>query len=328
MTRRVWEFDPLAAPSGVAQRVVWTFERFSDSTEISIPIFALAGEKAGPAALIVSGVHGDEYEGPAAIFRLLDQLTPSMISGRLIIVPVANLAAWRAGSRETPNDNVNLARVFPGSPTGSYTERLAHHLFEKLVTRVDFLMDCHSGGVKTIFLPVAGFYESSADIAEPVAAESLAMAKAAGLAHIWRLPQRAGVLSCEAMKRGIPAFGCEIGGAGGCLPDDVDRYETAMLNALKQGGLLEGELSSRPAYGSYLSGDWQLASVAGFVDTCVALGQRVRAGDHVATIRDEFGQPQQVILAPFDGLVMGVRHLRSIERGDWATCVVEQVGLT
>lgn len=328
MTRRVWAFDPLAVPAGAVQRVLWTFERRSSATEISIPVVVIAGEKAGPTALIVSGVHGDEYEGPAAIFRLLDQLTPSMISGRLIIVPVANLAAWRAGSRETPNDNVNLARVFPGSPTGSYTERLAHHLFDKVVTRVDFLMDCHSGGVKTIFLPVAGFYQGSADIAEPVAAESLAMAKAAGLPHIWRLPQRAGVLSCEAMKRGIPAFGCEIGGAGGCLPDDVDRYEQSMLNVLAQGGVLEGELSSRPAYASFLSGDWQLASVAGFVETRVALGQRVRAGDHLATIRDEFGQSQQDILAPFDGLIMGVRHLRSIEAGDWATCAVEQVKLT
>lgn len=327
MTQRVSDFDPLEVPPGTSQQVVWVFERFSDESHISIPIYVIGGERPGRTALIVAGIHGDEYEGPAALFRLMRDLTPSRVNGRLIIVPVANIEAWRAGTRVTPIDGVNLARVFPGSPDAGYTERLAHHLFQKVVMRADFLMDCHSGGVNTIFLPVAGYYEESGDIADMLAEASLAMAQGAGLPHIWRLPPRAGVLSCEAMKRGIPAFGCEVGGAGGCLQVDVDRYQQAILNVLRLSGILSGSPQPAPVYESFLSGDWQLASTAGFVDTSVELGQSVCSGDHVATIRDEFGQAREVMNAPHDGIIMGVRHLRSVQAGDWATCVVEELPL-
>ena len=327
MTQRVWNFDPHEVPPNTSQQVIWVFENPSDESQIEIPIKVIAGVRPGRTALIVAGVHGDEYEGPAALFRLIRDLTPGMVNGRLIMVPVANIEAWRAGTRVTPIDNLNLARVFPGSPDGGHTERLAHHLFQKVVMRADFLMDCHSGGVNTIFLPVAGFYEQCADIAVSLAEESLAMAKGAGLPHIWRLPTRAGVLSCEAMKRGIPAFGCEVGGAGGCLQADVERYQHAILNVMRLSGVLKGSPQPVSEYDSFLSGDWQLASTDGFVDTSVELGQGVTSGDRIATIRDEFGQAREVKTAPHDGIIMGVRHLRSVQAGDWATCVVEEIPL-
>ena len=212
MIETLGDFDPLAVPPGRAVQVEWVFEQGADETRLSIPLMVIVGESAGPVALIDAGVHGNEYEGPAALFRIMQRIHPSMISGRLIIVPVANRAAWRAGTRFTPLDGINLARVFPGSPDGSYSYRLAHNLFDKLLMRADFLVDCHSGGVNAIFMPVAGFYQAGHDIDETPALESIRMAKATGLARIWRLPARAGVLSCEAIKHGIPAIGCEVGG--------------------------------------------------------------------------------------------------------------------
>ena len=36
----------------------------------ALEVFCCRGRSAGPLALITAGVHGDEYEGPAAIFSL------------------------------------------------------------------------------------------------------------------------------------------------------------------------------------------------------------------------------------------------------------------
>ena len=327
MIEKVSVFDPLAVPPGRAVQVEWVFEHSADENRLSVPLMVIVGELAGPTALIVAGIHGDEYEGPAALFRIMQKVKPSMISGRLMIVPVANRAAWRTGTRATSLDGINLARVFPGSPNGSYTYRLAHYLFDKLLIRADFLVDCHSGGVNTIFMPVAGFYQPSHDIDESPARKSIKMAKATGLARIWLLPARAGVLSCEAIKRGIPAMGCEVGGAGGCLPDDVQRYEVAIENVLKLHRMLPGEPPARSDHLSYLSGDWQLATTSGYVQTHVDLGQAINKGELVAMILNEFGHPLETIRAQHDGIVMGVRHLRSVQAGDWATCVVEEKAL-
>ena len=59
---------------------------------IPIPIVVLRNGE-GPTALLVSGTHGDEYEGQVALCNLARSLKPEMIQGRVIILPAANLPA-------------------------------------------------------------------------------------------------------------------------------------------------------------------------------------------------------------------------------------------
>ena len=41
----------------------------------------------GPTALVLAGNHGDEYPGQIAVMRLLRELSPEHVTGRLILVP-------------------------------------------------------------------------------------------------------------------------------------------------------------------------------------------------------------------------------------------------
>ena len=75
----------------------------------ALEVFGCRGLSAGPLALITAGVHGDEYEGPAAIFSLAQLLSPDRVRGTIIAVPVANPAAFAAGTRVHPGDGCNLA---------------------------------------------------------------------------------------------------------------------------------------------------------------------------------------------------------------------------
>jgi len=324
----VEELDPFAVVPGTARRAMVPFAVAADGTASTYPLIAIAGTRPGPTAALVGGIHGDEFEGPSALWRLAASLDPARLAGRVLIVPLAHGAAFAAGSRTSPVDGQNLARIFPGDAGGTPSLRLAADLFTRVIARADFLVDCHSGGVRLAFLPVAGFYGEAPGVTAEVAAGSLALAKAMGLPQLWRLPGRAGVLSFEAMRRGIPAAGCEIGGRGGLLAADSDRYLHGLRRVLAGRGVIAApELPPAPAYRSCLEGDWALAPVGGFIDNHVELGQRVVAGASLATIISPLGTVLARLTSAGEGIVMGVRHLRSIEAGEWATCVVTEAAL-
>jgi len=53
----------------------------------------------GPTVLVLAGNHGDEYEGQVAALRLLQELQPEQVSGRVIVIPVLSPAASKANTR-------------------------------------------------------------------------------------------------------------------------------------------------------------------------------------------------------------------------------------
>src|SRR4051812_7654830 len=93
------------------------------------------GNSAGPHLLITGGVHGDEFEPPLAICRLIERPELAEIRGRLTLVPVVNEAAF-ARAHRVAEDGLDLARTCPGRPDGSITEQTAFALTE-LIHRAD-----------------------------------------------------------------------------------------------------------------------------------------------------------------------------------------------
>src|SRR5947209_7577025 len=87
----------------------------------------LAGRGEGPHLLITGGVHGDEFEPMAAVRRLLREIDPARLRGRITFVPVVNEPAFERG-RRTAEDGLDLARTCPGRDDGSMTERIAASL--------------------------------------------------------------------------------------------------------------------------------------------------------------------------------------------------------
>jgi len=108
---------------------------------IPIPIVVLKNGD-GPTALLVSGTHGDEYEGQVALCNLVKSLDPASIHGRVIILPAANFPAALAGRRTSPIDEGNLNRLFPGNPDGSVTQQIAYHIEHELVPMADLCAIC------------------------------------------------------------------------------------------------------------------------------------------------------------------------------------------
>src|SRR5262249_19699553 len=158
------------------------------AAHVALDVFTCSGRQPGPTALIIAGIHGDEYEGPAAIWEVAGTLRPEQLSGTVTLIPIASPLAYQAGTRLTPPDGVHLPRVFPGDPDGSPPARRAHFLFETFGRSSDYVIDLHSGGVEYEFVPVAGFR------GEPVADNpSYRAACAMGLPAVWQAPDVPGV---------------------------------------------------------------------------------------------------------------------------------------
>ena len=119
---------------------------------VPVPIAVIANGKE-PTVLLTGGTHGDEYEGQVILRRLIHELVPESISGRLVVLPAVNYLATQAGTRCWPGDNVNLNRAYPGDPDITPTSALAHYVETQLLTMCDFGIDFHSGGKASVFQP-------------------------------------------------------------------------------------------------------------------------------------------------------------------------------
>lgn len=83
---------------------------------IQIPVTCIRNGE-GPTVLLLAGVHGDEYEGQIALGRLIRDLDPAALRGRLIVLPALNLPAVSAARRVSPSTAAISTGSSPAIPT-------------------------------------------------------------------------------------------------------------------------------------------------------------------------------------------------------------------
>ena len=131
-----------------------------------IPMTVFVGPQAKPGQGLVAfgGNHGNEYEGPVVLHHLQRQIDIADVTGRIILVPVLNVPAFRAGTRESlADDGVNLNRAFiegagKTPALSGITHRIAAFVRAAIWPHVHVVIDLHSGG-GTRFAQVASFHE-------------------------------------------------------------------------------------------------------------------------------------------------------------------------
>jgi predicted deacylase len=251
--------------------------------------------------------------------RITESLDSGDLSGTVIAIPVVNPLAFAADTRTTPDDGLNLARVSPGNPNGSITERLAAAVFRAYVSRANYLIDLHSGGVEYLFLPLAGFYGDTVRD-NP----SYCAALRFGLPALWQLPPTEGVLSNEAHKRGIVAIGGEYLGAGQLAPEGASKYADSVLSCLRYWHMLDDGKPLPEPGGDVFQAVWQLAPCEGLFVAKRKLGEYIRLGELIAEIRAIAGPPAP-ITADSEGTVLGLRSKAYIREGNWAVLIGHKV---
>jgi predicted deacylase len=281
---------------------------------------ALQGKTEGSHLLILAGVHGDEYEPIAAASELIDIVPDILKRGKVTVVPIVNLSAFRKAAR-TGEDGLDLARTCPGNKKGSISERVAAEVSE-LIAIADFLIDLHTGGTVYEIDPLCGYVlHKSADVLE----KQRKMARAFNLKTIWGTSDKLnGRTLSVARDHNIPAIYSEFGGGGGFNRSIADQYVQGCLNVLRMLGMSEGSVASRKWEYEVEdhrdeSGHLQRmlpASCDGFFEADVSLGDFVRKEQRIGNILNPFNGKREPVHADVDGMVFLLRVVPSVLKGD------------
>ena len=276
----------------------------------------------GPRVLLMSGNHGDEYEGQVALGRLARTLEPDAMRGHVIILTMANYPAAHAGTRTSPIDGGNLNRSFPGNRNGSVTEMIAHMIEEELMPHVDLVADLHSGGSSLMYIPstqVQLTHDGNMDSRE----RELVEAYGAPDNHVM-LPGDDNHSTGAARRKGCLFISAEFAGSGTVTPEALNIAEQGLARMLYTFGVLnelpDGIGAPTPPRHLLIKGDehYVYAHDTGLYAPLVSLGDEVNKGDQAAAVHFPETPWQEPVIEHFkgDGVVVCKRIPGRCERGD------------
>jgi predicted deacylase len=290
-----------------------------------IPVTTIRGKRPGPVLALIAGNHGYEYPPIVALQRLRGLIDPEFLAGTVVMVHVANMPSFLGRTVYfSPIDGKNLNRVYPGSPNGTVSERIAYAITTEVIEASDYVLDLHCGDGNESLRP----YVYQAVTPEPHINEAISrLALAFGIDHILidrnrpTDPQRSIYCSTTAITRGKPALVVESGALGQTDEESVQRVISGVRGVMTELAMVdEGpDLVADPVY---LDPSQVIASpVTGILYPLVDRDQAVAKGQPLVRITDFFGETIAEIESPLNGKVLYVVATPPIVKGQPVACV-------
>jgi len=281
------------------------------TTTVSLPVVITHGSAPGPVLAITAGIHGGEYVPIVAVRQFVRGLDPAQMRGTIVACLQSSPAAFQQRSAFiNPIDGQNLNRSFPGDPQGGPTARLAAWLWENLLARADYYVDCHCGDLPETLDP---FTSVSPGPDDAVSERSRAMAECFDVARLI-VSRLAGSTVRTAALAGIPAALVEVGGEGRWSQEEADVQREGLRRVAALAGILPAEAGTRPHLPVFEDAADVLSERPGLWFPDVTVGTSVVQGTRLGRIEDAFGDVVQEVLAPITGvLVFGLSSLAAVE---------------
>ena len=286
---------------------------------IVIPI-SVVKNGSGPTILFTGANHGDEYEGPVALFDLANNINSEDVQGRVIIVPGMNYPAFQAAKRTSPIDGGNMNRVFPGNPEGTFTEKIADYFNRTLLPLSDYVVDFHSGGKTLDFLPFCCAHVLNDKEQQSRCIEAM---KAFNAPHSVLLLEidAVNMYDTAAENMGKVFISTELGGGGSTTAYTVEIAKRGIRNLLRHTGICKGDLEvsktinlDMPDQRCYI-----FSETSGLVEHCVDLGDTVKEGQLVAKVHniERTGVDPVEYFAGISGIYTGRHFPGLVVNGDF-----------
>ncbi|MEA2531023.1 MAG: N2-acetyl-L-2,4-diaminobutanoate deacetylase [Thermomicrobiales bacterium] len=302
---------------------------------VRVPVYVACAKQSGPTIVAIGGTHGDEYEGPVGLKNLIRELDPGkLVAGRLIVIPVLNVPAFRADQRHSSLDGMNMNRAFPGDPSGSITSRIARFVTDEVLRRSDVVIDIHSGGKTMEIIRTMSFHQ----VADPglyAKFKETALLFGTPWTMVYTSDMGTGLLTEEAEAMGKITIGSELGYGASTDLDGVRWAHHGVLNVMRHNGLLDEPvvdltppgLDRQRVVAATDVDRWITAPVSGISEPLVPLGAFVRAGTPVTRIHDfeRWDEPAVEIVADGDGYVMQRKFRAATQQGEVVMIIAEEV---
>jgi predicted deacylase len=272
---------------------------------------------------IVTGTHGDELEGQYVCARLAKLLSDEKrhFTGIVDIYPALNPLGIDSVTRGFPMFDLDMNRIFPGSPSGSLAEVAAHDIVRD-IEGADMCIDIHSSNIFLREIPQVRLSEQTAEDLLPYAlmlnvdfvwVYSAATVLESTLAHALNL-------------RGVKTLVVEMGVGMRITEYYCIQLLDGIMNLLSKLGMWSGEI--RKTITPIISKDHHVSFVnsdaAGIFIPAAAHGDYINAGDGIGTVLDSLtGNIAETVLAPCGGLVFTLREYPVVFGGSLLARILE-----
>ncbi len=260
-------------------------------------------------ATILSGLHGDEFDG-GYVCHLLSQFLLRLpagwkLQGTVNILPNANPLASSLGERFVPVMGSDLNRNFPGDPAGSESERLAAAILQVARHSVA-CVDIHSSN---------SFLDELPQVRVVQEVRALAWANSLGLDVVWSHSVHnwiAGTVAQSLFELGIPAMVVEIGTGNRINRAASERVFRGLLQLLLKLNILTGGTLSPPVrtlQANELNVVYINAETSGLfvARTNLVLGERLRRGSRIGQVIETLSGQETEVSTPLDGQLFTLR---------------------
>ena len=323
----VSEFKLDNVDPGTKKRLQLLVDTLPDGQPLAFSTLILRGKTPGKTFLVTGGVHGDEYEGPIAIQDLFQELDPETLRGTYFAIPILNTPAFVAGTREGGWDHQNLARIFPGNPSGTLSERIANAFSEYVVGQADFYLDMHAAGNPYAIQRFAGYAVRAPEINDVQKAGAIAF----GFDFVWGTTALPGRSLSAAGDKGVPAIYVEMPGEGRCRADDRALARQGVRNVMAYLEMVPGDFPRQtPRYcfetlgeeAGHLQID-HASPTSGLFVPSVDIWERVEKDQTLGEIRHPDGTVLGEVRSARTGRVLFMRTLPRVFAGDFLAYVLE-----
>lgn len=200
----------------------------ANGTKMTLPVHKFEGGGSDKVVGIGAAIHGDEIITVEIARRVVEFLKTQEVHGTVKVCSVVHNLAFEQVDRNSPIDGLNLNRVFPGSPDGFLTERIAHTYLEEFVGTLDAYLDLHAAGRE----PMVEYCYILNDEA---------MSRSFGSKILYRpTDDYPGNVNNYAKEKGVRSMVAEIGGLA-VRERDVQRGVDGVLSVLRHEGMIDGE---------------------------------------------------------------------------------------
>ena len=300
-----------------------------DGNHVKIPVFVLKGKNKGPVFTIISGVHGYEYPPIIAAQTLIQELKPELVSGTIVIIPMTNPSAFYGRSPfVNPIDGLNLNRSFPGDKQGSETKRIANYITNVVIPESDVFVDIHGGDANEDLLPFVCYYNNEEKLKQTEKAKQLS--ESSGFSHIVSYPytlkedKPAKYAFKQAVQDGKIALSIECGKLGTVQKDAVYMIKRGIYNMLAEMKMYPKTEGTKNDFINLNKQVYIKSEIKGVFYSSLKSGDKVKKGDVVGSIKNEFGNIISKITAKDSGIILYKIGTPPVNKGETIMCIASQ----
>lgn len=292
---------------------------YTGLNSVDIPVLEIGSGQ--PCTTIICGMHGNEYSSLHVVEKLLRELDSHNVIGKLRIILGANAWGQSLRVRETPQDVLDLNRVYPGDAKAEISKRVANKIY-KMCLDSNAVIDLHTFEDPS---PIMAIYLNCGS--DEVKKKSLELVKTFKPAVVWKLNysssdevRMSGALGAVLANDGISSYAVEMPEEHLITDDEINKVAKGLERTLIHCGIIAGKNSNSNEL-TLLDRETVRSDISGLYTSKVSLLKEIQEGEVIGKIVSLPDMRVHKVLSPHKGLMLINKSRGFVSTGDRLFCV-------